>query len=289
MREFRPPATPSLVRLVLGIALPLLVLLPLGGIAGTVLGFSPATYTLGDGELVIKSGDFFAGTRTVKLGDITAASVVSLRGGRRTSGTALPGFCAGHFSYPELGGVWQVTTCSATGVLIRAANAEPILLSPPDSEEFLDALRNGARREITLPVADRGPVLVTVLVVALFAVLGALGVSAVLLIGPSRMVYRVAGGNLEVETLFGKQSWGTRDSRARMYTPERLWRIAGTAAPGYYTGRFRESGQATRVYATKLKDVLLFEAAGARVILSPEDGAGMLQALAKEGATIPKE
>ena len=289
MREFRPPLTTSVLRVVLGIVLPILVVVPLVGIAATALAFLPATYTIGDGELVIKSGNVFAGSRSVKLGEITDTSLVSLRAGRRTSGIAFPGFCAGHFSYPDFGSVWQVTTCSATGILVRTANGEPILVSPPDPQAFLEELRSGSRREVTLPPADRGPVLTALGVVGVLVVLGAFGASAVFLVGPSRMVYRVKGGALEVETIFGSQSWATPNGRAKMYTPDRLWRVAGTAAPGYYTGRFRESGQATRVYATKLTRVLLFETGSTRVLLSPEDGVGMLRALASEGVTVVEE
>ena len=58
-------------------------------------------------------------------------------------------------------------------------------------------------------------------------------------------------------------------------------------APGYRTGRYREAGQPTSIYATEMETVLLFEGE-ARVMLSPEDRVEMLRALEAEGATIER-
>jgi len=288
MREFRPPTRYSTVRTLIAVLLPLIVLVPLGGLGRTLLGSSRASYTLADGALVVRSGDIFAGTRTVRLADVTEARVVSLRGGRRTAGTALPGFCAGRFSYPELGAVWQVTTCSARGVLVRASAEEaPIVISPPDPPAFLDALHSGAPTEIVLPPPADGPLRLVVLVLLplLFAL--ALLSSAVLLVGPSRMLYRVGDGAIEVRTILGRKRWPTAGARAKAYRPSRLWRVAGVGAPGYRTGLFREAGQSTRVYVTETDTVLLFEGED-RVMVSPEDRVAMLRALEEEGVTIER-
>jgi hypothetical protein len=64
-----------------------------------------------------------------------------------------------------------------------------------------------------------------------------------------------------------------------------MWRVAGSGMPGYYTGRFRENGQATRMYATDLKAMVLVEGPD-RVLLSPEDLDGFLAALKREGASV---
>jgi hypothetical protein len=288
MREFRPPVRPSVLRVVLAVVLPLVVIVPMGGLLFIALGVSQASYVVGDGALVVKSGDLFAGERTVALADVTETRVVTLRGARRTAGTALPGFCAGRFSYPDLGAVWQVTSCSGRGVLVRATGqALPIVVSPPDAEAFVERLRSGTPTDIVMPPADKGPLRVLAAILAPVAIVTSLLVGALLLLGPARMRYLVGDGVLEVETLFGRKRWQTAGARARAYTPARLWRVAGSSVPGYHTGIFRESGQSTRVYATALDRVLLFEGP-ARVMLSPEDRVAMLRALEEEGVIIER-
>lgn len=286
MQEFRAPVRRSLVRTLFAVVVPLIVVVPMAALIAVVLGMSPASYTIGGGTLVVHSGDLFAGTRTVRLADVTEARVVALRGGRRTAGTALPGFCAGRFAYPDLGSVWQVTTCGPTGVLVEARSEErPIVISPPDPDAFIARIRSGTETTLTLTPPDTGPLRVLLLLVAPLGMLTGIAVGAVLILGPSRMRYRVGDGMLEVRTLFSRKRWPTAGASAKGHTPHKLRRVAGTAAPGYYTGLFRESGQSTRVYATDIERVVLFEGP-ARVILSPEDRVAMLRALEAEGATV---
>lgn len=288
MRTFRPAARPSKLRVVLALLLPLVVIVPMSGLAALTFGMTRASYTIAGGALTVKSGDFFAGTRTVPLSDITEARAVVLGRGRRTAGTALPGFCAGRFSYSDLGAVWQVTTCRAHAVLVRAAGLDrPIVITPPDPDQFLSDLRAGTETVINLPPPDKGPLRWLAATLGPLAILSALGASALLLLGPGRMEYRVGEGVLEVRTLFGAKRWPARGARARAYTPGRLWRVAGAAAPGYYTGLYRESGESTRVYATAVDRVVLFEGE-ARVLVNPEDRVGFLRALEEEGASIEK-
>jgi hypothetical protein len=276
------------LRLVLALVLPLLVLVPVGALAGTIFGMKQATYTIAEGALIVRSGDLFSGERTVRLSDVNEARPVALRGGRRTAGTALPGFCAGRFSYPDLGAVWQVTDCGGRGLLVRASSeATPIVLTPPDPQDFADRIRGGSETHVTLPPPDRGPLRILLMVLVPVALVSGLMVSVLLLIGPSRMRYLVGDGVLEVETLFGRKRWPTAGARARAYSPAGLRRVAGTAAPGYHTGLYRESGLTTRVYATEVERVVLFEGE-ARVILSPEDRVEMLRALAEEGVEIER-
>lgn len=148
-------------------------------------------------------------------------------------------------------------------------------------------IRAGTATVVTLPAPDKGPLRLVGLIVGPLGLITSAMVSAVMLLGPGRMVYRVGEGVFEVKTLFGRKRWPTRGARAREYKASRLMRVAGTAAPGYYTGIYREAGQTTRVYATETERVLLFEGEG-RVIVSPEDRAGMLRALEEEGVTIER-
>ncbi|MFT3769289.1 MAG: PH domain-containing protein [Minicystis sp.] len=288
MREFRPPVRPSVLRVVLAVVLPLVVLAAVGSVLALSLGITQASYTIAGGALVIRSGDLLTGERTVRLADVTEARAVVLLGGRRTRGTALPGFCAGRFSYPELGTVWQVTNCGPRAVVVRqAGDAVPIVLTPPDPRDFVDKLRAGTDTVVVLPPPDKSQLNLIVLIVAPLSGVAVIMVSLLLLIGPGRMRYLVGDGAIEVRTLFGRKRWQTAGARAKTYRPSRLWRVAGTAAPGYYTGIFREDGQSTRVYATRIDQGVLLEGP-ARVFLSPADPEAMLRALAEEGVEIPR-
>ena len=71
MREFRPPVRPSVFRVVLAVVLPLIVVVSMGTVATLAFGISQATYTIAGGTLVVRSGDFFTGERTVRLADVT--------------------------------------------------------------------------------------------------------------------------------------------------------------------------------------------------------------------------
>ncbi len=289
MAEFRPPVRPSKVRVALAVLLPLVLIGPLGGAAFMMMGVSPASYAIGDGVLTVRSGDLVSGSRTIPLSDVTEVRAVGLGGGWRVVGTALPGYCVGRFRYPDLGTVWQVTDCSSGGLLIRSrSDPQPVVITPPDPVVFTDFLRAGTSIRVTLPPPDTGTVKVIALLVIPLAIITLLILPVLLLLGPSRIRYVVKDGGLLVETIFGRQSWPTHGARARPYTPGKMWRVGGTAAPGYYTGRYRESGQATRVYATDIKSMVLFEGE-ARVLVSPEDRSAFLRALANEGVVVERE
>lgn len=289
MVELRPPVRSRGLRILLAVLLPLVVVVPMLVLAALTLGISQASYTLTGGTLIVDSGDLFSGARTLRLADLAEPQRVVLHGGRRTAGTALPGLCTGRFSYPEHGAVWQVTDCGARGLLLRSPGEPlPIVISPPDPDAFLALLRSGAEARLTLPPPDKGPLRLIGLLVAPLSILTVLAVSVLLFLGPGRMRYRVGDGFFEVQTLFSKARWPTAGARAKAHTPSGLVRVAGTGAPGYFTGRFREGGQWARVYATDLGRVVLFESGDVRVIVSPEDRVELLRALEAEGVTIDR-
>ena len=289
MVELHPPVRSRGLRVLLAVLLPLVVIVPMVGLAAVTLGLSQASYTLAGGALIIDGGDVLSGARTLRLTDLGEARLVALRGGRRTAGTALPGLCTGRFSYPEHGAVWQVTDCGSRGVLLRSPSEPvPIVVSPPDPEAFLALLHSGAEARIVLPPPDKGPLRLLGLIVAPLSIVTVLAVSALLLLGPGRMRYRVGAGFFEVQTLLGKMRWPTAGATAKAHTPSGLLRVAGTGAPGYFTGRFREGGKWARVYATELGRVVLFESGDARVIVSPEDRVELLRALEEEGVSIDR-
>lgn len=288
MREFRPTVRSSTLRVLLAGLIAVVLLGTAGSLMAVILGASPVSYTVSGGALVVRSGDIFFGQRAVALADLAEARVVLLRGGRRAAGTALPGYCVGRFSYAELGAVWQATDCGGRAVLLRDRNvATPIVVTPPDPEGFLASLERREDLVITLPPPRKGPLFLIALIMVPMMIIVVVMVGAVMLFGPSRMRYLVGDGALEVKTIFGRNRWSTAGAQAKGYTPQRLWRVAGSGMPGYYTGLFREDGKSTRVYATELERVILFEGP-ARVILSPEDRGGFLQALRDEGVDIER-
>ncbi len=287
MREFRPPVRPSVVRTILAVVIAAVALVPTGLLLRVVTGLSQVSYAIAGGALTVRSGDPTWGERTVRLADVTDVRVTDLRGGRRTSGTALPGYCAGHFSYEGLGGVWQATNCAGRALVVRSRDVgTPVLvLTPPDLEGFQAALAAGTETSVTLPPPDKGPLTLIAAISAPVAVLVTLMVGALMLFGPSRMRYLVGGGALEVRTMFGKRRVPLAGAHARAHVPTKLWRVAGSAMPGYYTGLFREEGKNTRVYATDLKRTVLVEGES-RIVVSPEHVEFFLSALRDEGASV---
>jgi hypothetical protein len=288
MREFRPPVRPSVVRIVLAVVIAAAALVPTGLLLRVVTGMSQVSYAIEAGALTVRSGDPTWGNRTVRLADVTDVRVTDLRGGRRTSGTALPGYCAGHFSYEGLGGVWQATNCAGRAIVVRSRDVgTPVLvITPPDLERFQAALAAGTDTIVTLPPPDKGPLTLIAWISAPVALIATLMIGSLLLFGPSRMRYLVGGGALEVRTIFGKKRIELAGVHARPHVPSRLWRIAGSAMPGYFTGLFREEGKNTRVYATDLTRTVLIVSGDARVIVSPESREAFLGALEEQGASV---
>lgn len=284
--DFTPPVRRRTVRAVLAVVVLALGLVPLVFLGATFWRMSPPAYQVADGLVTIHSGDPFAGSKVVRLADISDAGIVALNGGSRVAGTALPGLCAGRFRYADLGTVWQATACTRRGLVIRARSERmPIVISPPDADAFLRSLQTGESLAVRLSPPDVGGLRTLMLVVGLVTFL-ALGPLALLLIlGPSRMRYRIGDGHLEVRTVFTSNRWPLAGLRARSYKPTGVRRVIGTAAPGYYTGRYREDGKSTRIYATQLHDVVLIEGP-ARLLVSPADRDGFLQALAHHGAQV---
>jgi hypothetical protein len=286
MREFRPPVRPSLFRTLFGVGMGILMLALAGVMVALAGGSHRISYVVSGGTLTVDSGSWLDGVRTVPLTLIHEHSVVSLRGGTRTRGTAMAGYCTGRWTYPIMGTVWQATGCTSKGVVLVTADGDlPVVVSPPDAQAFLAAIDAGQDQRIDLPQGDTTLIRVLPLLGVVFAVVVGGAVVALMLLGPGRMAYRVGEGRLEVITLFGRRSWPLQEISARPHSPRVTLRVAGTGAPGYHTGIFRVDGTSTRVYATDLKSGVLVEGP-ARVYLSPENVAGFLDALRVGGAKV---
>ena len=286
VREFRPLARRSRVGLVLAIVLGTLMLVGTVVLGTIASGSSQVTYSQRAGVLEIDSGSRMDGTRSFASAKVTSARVVELRGGRRVVGTGAPGLCTGKWWYPGVGDVWQATGCTPRGVLLDVTGEDrPIIVSPPDADAFMDAVKTGVDFGIALPAGDAVLLKVVPGGAAILLAITSSMIIAVFLVGPSRMRYVVKDGRLEVVTLFSKKSWPARELRARAHSPKVTLRLMGTAFPGYYTGLFRADGANTRMYATDLKRGVLVEGP-ARVYVSPAEPDAFLAALRDAGSTI---
>jgi hypothetical protein len=285
MVEFRPPERRRGARLAFALVLPLILVVPFAFLVNAAFGATRIRYVVEPGVLRIETGAWPEGDKTVPLASVRERRVVTLRGGSRTMGTALPGFCVGRFSYPDLGAVWQATDCGPRAVLLASSALDrPVLVSPPDLDAFERELASPTGAVIALPTSDGG--LRVLLAAAALLVLASAGAVVVLAVrGPRAMRYVVGDGALEVRTAFSRKRFLLAGARAKPYAAKLTWKIAGTGLPGYVTGLFREAGQTTRVYATETERGVLIEGP-ARLFLSPADRGGFLRALRDEGAAV---
>jgi hypothetical protein len=285
---FRPPRLKRGLQLALGLPLSLLVVLPTLFAAWLVWTPQVVELRIEEGWLHVTTAPAPISRRhAFDLTTIVAVDEVRVSRGRRIAGTGLPGYCVGIFSYPEIGRVWQATDCSRDVLVLRRANDNPVVLTPPDRERFRAALENGAGYHESQPPPETGSGwLMLKLMILLTPLLGIL-VPVIFFVAPGRLRYRVISGGLEIITLLGVRRFATAGCTARQHRPRVGMKLWGTGAPGYYTGTFRVDGANTKLYTTSIKEGVLIEGPGVRVFINPEDDAGFLHAIrTMGGATI---
>lgn len=280
---YRPPPRAARARALLGIVLTVVV----AGVAllVTALFWMPHSlaYTIDGESLSISATPWpVATSRVVPLASIQSAGVVTLEGGLRTGGTAVPGLCSGWFRYPDLGSVWQATDCSRRVVLIDAG-MDRLLVSPSNSEVFLEQLRLRKAGSFVPPPAPPTPNVLALLPILMWVLAGVLALSV--LVAPSRIVYAVSPEFVEIRALLGSRCMLTKGLVARRHRPKLGLRLAGTALPGYYSGWFRMDGKNTLLRATDVTDGVLLEGQR-RVFINPADPEAFLADLRTSGATV---
>ncbi len=281
--EFQAPERATLGRrllggfmLVLAGLLAVLALLAFNATRAAGFRITHGTLTIAGGPALLGEG-----RRELRLADVTELSIAHLGKGRRTFGTGLPHYCAGHFSYDGIGAVWQITDCSHDVVLIRARGVDtPILVTPEHREDFLAAVRAGRDGAWGLPAGGGGSGIVGGLVLAASAL--CLFLAVFFFVAGGRLRYEVDGATLVVRTWLVTKRFPLAGTTARRHDGGVSMRLAGAALPGYYTGLFLMNGKRTRIYATRLKDGVLLEGA-ARVFVSPETPEPFLAALRAQG------
>jgi hypothetical protein len=283
-REFAPTA-PSRGARIGAVALLALVLCAVGP-AVLLLGLPvQVAYAVGPGVVVghTRHGPFARADRWT-LPSPASASLRELQGGRRVSGTAMPGLCAGRWAWPGVGEVEQLGTCGAAMVLVpRAGELPPLLLEPADRAAFAAAVRSGAAGRFPAAVPDPASAWWRLLP-------GALGLAPLLLLGlvlgGRRLRYRVDGAALVVELPWSRRRLSLPGALVHpAHRPRRVWRLFGTSLPGLHLGWFRAEGRALRVHATTLREGVLVELPGGdRTFLSPADPEAFAAALVAAGA-----
>jgi hypothetical protein len=289
MTEFRPPLRSSKVPVVLAAVILPVMLVAVAALGAIALGSNQVSYAIEGGMLTVDTGLLLDSKRTFAVASVTDARVVDVRGGARTRGTGAPGLCTGMWWYPGIGSVWQATDCSSHVVLLTVAGEpQPVLISPPDPDGFIEQLHAGTDTRIVLPPGSATLLRVVPALGALVALVS-LGMLGLLLFGGAkRMRYVVEGGELTIETVFSRRTFSTSELRARLHVPSVGLRLMGTAFPGYYTGLFRVDGVTTRVYATQIREPGVLLEGPARVFLSPADPAAFLDALARAGSFVER-
>lgn len=284
---FRPPLRRRGLQLALGLPLTALVLVPSAFAAWLLWAPQVVELRIDDRQLFITTAPApFSRHRIIDLDLITSVEEAQLGRGRRTNGTALPGYCAGHFRYDSLGSVWQATDCSRDVVVLRRVDDEPVVLTPPDPERFRAALEAGTGYHERQPPAETGPGWLAIKLLVLLAPAAALVVPITFLAAPGRMRYRMQPGELAVTTVLGTRRFDIGGATARPHRPRVGLRLWGTGAPGYYTGLYRVDGANARIYTTSVEDGVLIEGPDLRVFINPERQAEFLEAFQSMGGTV---
>lgn len=300
-REFLPPAAPRAPWVtVLFIVVALAALAPLVLVAyyGTVQ--NNLAFTVSPAGLSVSLG---VGRIDIPAEEIAAVTYVEDPPRmRRSRGAGLSGFQMGWYRLADYGPVYRLTTQSRPVVYVdtkpdaeRARSDTRYVLNPEDAEKFvslLESARAGASdafggEQVTFRAPTTRSVFADPLLIisVIISVPVAVALPIIIRKGRTSLTYRVGPEGISVRH-FGtrRYRWDRVRSVRRIDEPfSRMWRLMGAALPGYYTGDFtsRELG-AVKVYATRLQPPLvLLETRIGKVLLSPEDVDGFMDAVAE--------
>lgn len=302
MRYFQPASAPrspwtSLLIgiLVAAMLLPVVLYLYYGTVRSTL------TMTVGPGGLSVRFG---VGHIDIPLSDIAAVTYVDeVPRMSRQFGAGTSGLQMGWYRLDGFGRVYRLTTTGRPLVYVDtrpdAAQARPdtrYVFSPHEAERFVELLQTlrtggassaGLQEEVVFRPAPSIPLFGDPFMIVMLLVTVPLGIVVVYLTGkgPRSMGYSVGPDGIVIHHLGRRRyRWeSVRDVRRIDEPLPRMWCMVGAAMPGYYIGDYR-AGQlgSLKVYATRLKpSAVLLETRLGKVLISPEDVDGFLEAVAE--------
>lgn len=246
---------------------------------------------------------FGLGSISIPADEIAGVTLVESPGSLgRVAGAALRGLQMGWYRLEDYGRVYRLTTGGRPLVYVDTAagaqRARPdtrYVFSPEDAEGFTALLQSVAGGRST-SAGGSGPAEATFRSapaksvlgdpVMIFAILITLpiGIFMPILVRRGRlgMRYEVGPEGIRVHHLGAKSyRWGSIRSVRMLDAPiPKMIRIMGAGLPGYFAGHFRAAELGgIQVYATRLEPpVILLETGVSKVLISPEDIHGFLEA-----------
>lgn len=237
------------------------------GVAGMSYALTPTTVEI----------RFGPGTITLARDQIATAEVAEgLTKGRRHYGTAMPGLYEGRWSFAETGRITLFATVQQDLVVIRMKDGTAYGITPDNPRAFVTDLEAG-RTGRQAPAKGPKP----------WAFAAFMGFMTIIMAGvwwmlvyyirlPQSIRYTIDdergliihGGRLHLVLPYD------RITSAEAAEPRGMpWRTFGAGMPGLYWGSFswKAAGGSLKLYATRLKPLVLIRAEGKTYGITPED------------------
>lgn len=202
--------------------------------------------------------------------------------GRRLVGTSTPGLKEGSWSFAETGRITLYATTTRSLVVIETADRK-WGISPEDPQGFIDAVRTGQAAVFDpVQVSSTGSVLFGFFMSALILL-----VTAGVVLYMRRLATGI-GYELGPDELIIHGSWrpirvpyNSIESVSIENPPGYPVRYMGTGMPGLHWGSFgwKQLGPNVKIYATRLKPIVVVRTGNQTIGLSPEDDTGFLKEL----------
>lgn len=301
MRHFAPAQGPKTLWtsvlvgvLIVALLLPVVLYLYYGTVRNTL------TMVVNSAGLSVRFG---VGRIDIPLDDIAEVTYVDeVPRMSRQFGAGTSGLQMGWYRLDGYGRVYRLTTGRPfvyVDTRSDARQARPdtrYVLSPDDAEHFVELLQtlrargpsvDGLQEEVVFHPAPSISLFADPFMIVLLLITLPLGIFVVYLMrkGPRSMGYSVGPDGIVIHHLGRRRyRWeSVRDVRRIDEPLPRMWRMVGAAMPGYYIGDYRAGELGSlKVYATRLKaPVVLLETRLGKVLISPEDIDGFLEAVAE--------
>ncbi len=279
------PVSPWIRRVFVGLLLLPCLTVP---IVVTVLTVpAKVEYTLTANSLVMEArlGPVDTG-KTIARGDVLGAAPVTLSDGWRMAGTGRGDLCSGRFRYPDLGDVWQATTCGSDAVRIDTTDGI-VVVAPADRASFISALTTNDGTSTTWSAAsstDRSGASLWLLPLAVVFVLCVVTIN-MFARGFKSLSYSIVDGVLIVPAHFRSVRIRLVDATVERRALKRAVRVAGTSLPGFNLGYFWSDAGRHHVAATNTTGGVLVRGSSTAYV-TPADVDGFLMATAAAGARI---